>query len=202
MHNKSFFDTLGDVFCFVIFIKYVLPILVIFLLLVAGYQYIYGINIRGQYKDKDNVIFITKFEDTIYENAESVYNSDVFYKIDNHELLDDPINHLYSVEVNYYFKDPDKTVEEYDALVKNEVTNLYNSLKDKKVVADNSFAANRYISKSIGMVFYYPEGDDYDILCSAILKYTEETGFDEETYQKLMGSTIVTEERLDFVLNH
>lgn len=196
MRKKSFFGIMLESYSIAYFVVNILPILIIIILLLVGYQLVYGNHVRKQYKDeeKNNIIFTSKFEDTIYKFAENVYDKETFSKIQ----LDDSSTKIYSTEINYYFSDPNKSIEEYDTLVKNEITKLYTVLKDKTITSDQFLVDN--INVSIGMVFYYPINDDYHALCFTALKYTDETGFDEEIYQNIINSPMVTQEKLDFIL--
>ncbi len=194
MERKSTLDTIADTYLTIV---YVLPIMIIVLALAFGYQAIYMRNVKKQHEDEKNIIFLSDYEDKVYSIAKNIYNKEEFTKIKLHET-DYGGARFYSVEIEYYFSNPNKSVEEYDALIKNEVTNLYNSLKDKKVICDSAFANN--VNKSIGMVFYYPVGDDYHSLVSTALRYTEETGLDEEIYQKIIEAPIITQEDLNSAL--
>ncbi len=193
MKKESFFDMILDSVSTAFFIVYGLPLLIMILLLLLGYQFVYGNYIRYKYKDEKNIIFISKLEDTLYNYANKVYDKEAFVKVQLDEDAD-------ALEIDYYLKDPNKSLEEYNYLVKNEVTKLYNSLKNKTIISDSFLVEGNRIS--INMVFNYPVGDEYHGLCRPVLKYTKETGFDEEIYQKIIDSTIVTQEKLNIVLSY
>ena len=195
MSHKSFWDSLGDTISFIIFIKYVLPILIIFIIGLVAYQGIYGSSMDKKYENMENVIVTSKLVSTVCDYAREVYNKEVFSEVKGDSDNSDPMS-MYSVEVDYVFNNNTKTAEEYDALIKDELTKLYNKLKGKVIEKDQIFAETD--RKSIGLSFYIPNNNGgTSILCSASLIYNKDIGFVEESYQKELSRTIVTSERIE-----
>lgn len=195
MSHKSFWDSLGDTISFIIFIKYVLPILIIFIIGLVAYQGIYGSSMDKKYENMENVIVTSKLVSTVCDYAREVYNKEVFSEVKGDPDNSDPMS-MYSVEVDYVFNDNTKTAEEYDSLIKDELTKLYNKLKGKVIEKDQIFAETD--RKSIGLSFYIPNNNGgTSILCSASLIYNKDIGFVEESYQKELSRTIVTSERIE-----
>lgn len=195
MSHKSFWDSLGDTISFIIFIKYGLPILIIFIIGLVAYQGIYGSSMDKKYENMENVIVTSKLVSTVCDYAREVYNKEVFSEVKGDPDNSDPMR-MYSVEVNYVFNDNTKTAEEYDSLIKDELTKLYNKLKGKVIEKDQIFAETD--RKSIGLSFYIPNNNGgTSILCSASLIYNKDIGFVEESYQKELSRTIVTNERIE-----
>ena len=189
MSHKSFWDSLGDTISFIIFIKYGLPILIIFIIGLVAYQGIYGSSMDKKYENMENVIVTSKWVSTVCDYAREVYNKEVFSEVKGDPNNSDSMS-MYSVEVDYIFNDNTKTAEEYDSLIKDELTKLYNKLKGKVIEKDQIFAETD--RKSIGLSFYIPNNNGgTSILCSAKLLYTSEKGFDEEIYQNELNRTIV-----------
>ena len=189
MSHKSFWDSLGDTISFIIFIKYGLPILIIFIIGLVAYQGIYGSSMDKKYENMENVIVTSKLVSTVCDYAREVYNKEVFSEVKGDPNNSDSMS-MYSVEVDYIFNDNTKTAEEYDSLIKDELTKLYNKLKGKVIEQDQIFAETD--RKSIGLSFYIPNNNGgTSILCSAKLLYTSEKGFDEEIYQNELNRTIV-----------
>ena len=189
MSHKSFWDSLGDTISFIIFIKYGLPILIIFIIGLVAYQGIYGSSMDKKYENMENVIVTSKLVSTVCDYAREVYNKEVFSEVKGDPNNSDSMS-MYSVEVDYIFNDNTKTAEEYDSLIKDELTKLYNKLKGKVIEKDQIFAETD--RKSIGLSFYIPNNNGgTSILCSAKLLYTSEKGFDEEIYQNELNRTIV-----------
>ena len=189
MSHKSFWDSLGDTISFLIFIKYGLPILIVFIIGLVAYQGIYGSSMNKKYENMENVIVTSKLVSTVCDYAREVYNKEVFSEVKGDPNNSDSMS-MYSVEVDYIFNDNTKTAEEYDSLIKDELTKLYNKLKGKVIEKDQIFAETD--RKSIGLSFYIPNNNGgTSILCSAKLLYTSEKGFDEEIYQNELNRTIV-----------
>lgn len=195
MSHKSFWNSLGDTISFIIFIKYGLPILIVFIIGLVAYQGIYGTSMDKKYESMENVIVTSELVGTVCDYAKEVYNRDVFSKVEGDPNNSDPMS-LYSVEVDYVFNDNTKTAEEYDALIKEEITKLYNKLKGKVIEKDQIFAETE--RKSIGLSFYIPNiKGGTSILSSASLIYKKDSGFVEESYQKELNRTIVTSEKIE-----
>ena len=195
MSHKSFWDSLGDTISFLIFIKYGLPILIVFIIGLVAYQGIYGSSMDKKYENMENVIVTSKLVSTVCDYAREVYNKEVFSEVKGDSDNSDPMS-MYSVEVDYVFNDNTKTAEEYDSLIKDELTKLYNKLKGKVIEKDQIFAETD--RKSIGLSFYIPNNNGgTSILCSASLIYNKDIGFVEESYQKELSRTIVTNEKIE-----
>ena len=184
----------GDTISFFVFVKYGLPLLVIFIIGLIAYQGIYSANMDKKYENMDNIIVTSKLVNTVCDYAKEVYNREVFSEVKGNPDNSDPMS-MYSVEVDYIFYDNTKTAEEYDALIKEELTKLYNKLKGKVIEKDQIFAKTD--RKSIGLSFYIPNNNGgTSILCSASLIYKKDIGFVEESYQKELNRTIVTNEKI------
>lgn len=195
MSHKSFWASLGDTISFIIFIKYGLPILIVLIIGLVAYQGIYGTSIDKKYESMENVIVTSELVDTVCDYAREVYNREVFSKVEGDPNNSDPMS-LYSVEVDYVFNDNTKTAEEYDALIKEEITKLYNKLKGKVIEKDQIFAETE--RKSIGLSFYIPNiNGGTSILSSASLIYRKDSGFVEESYKKELNRIIVTSEKIE-----
>lgn len=148
-----------------------------------------------KYENMENVIVTSKLVSTVCDYAREVYNKEVFSEVKGDPDNSDPMR-MYSVEVDYVFYDNTKTAEEYDSLIKDELTKLYNKLKGKVIEKDQIFAETD--RKSIGLSFYIPNNNGgTSILCSASLIYNKDIGFVEESYQKELSRTIVTSERIE-----
>ena len=85
-----------------------------------------------KYENMENVIVTSKLVSTVCDYAREDYNRDAFSEVKGDSSNSDPMS-MYSVEVNYIFNDNTKTAEEYDALIKEELTKLYNKLKGKVI---------------------------------------------------------------------
>lgn len=194
MSQKSFWDSLGDTIGFVLFIKYGLPILVGIIIVLIIIQGVFGLGVSQKYADASDVILTSKFEETICNYAKQIYDQNVFSKVEG-DPQNNETSRMYSVEVNYYFKDNNKTPEEYDRLIKAEISKMFDNLKGKTIQKDQIFADTT--RESIALTFYIPINGENRILRVAILKYYEDKGFDEETYQELINNTLVSNENLE-----
>lgn len=193
--KKSFWDSLGDNISFILFIKYGLPILIVLIVGLVAYQGIYGAKMDKEYANKPNVIVTSKLTSTVCDYAREVYNKDIFSKVVG-DSQNSEMTRLYSVEVDYYFIDGNKSAEEYDILIKDELTKLYNKLKGKVIEKDQIFAETD--RKSVGLSFYIPNNNGgTSILGSASLIYNKDKGFVEESYQNELNRTIVTNENIE-----
>ena len=195
MSNKGFLNTVFDAFGTLLFIHYVIPLIIIILVIMLIYQGIYGFNKRKEYESMDNIIVTSKLESTVYDFVKEVYDINSFSSVEE-ETTD-----FHSVEIKYVFKEPNKDAKYYDELVKNEVSKLYNKLKGNVIASDQIFATDG--EKDIALFFYYPMSkENKSYLCTTTLMYYTDKGFDEETYQNIMNSTIVTTKQLNYAKEH
>lgn len=195
MSNKSFWDSLGDTISFILFMKYGLPLLIVIIIGFVAYQGIYGAKMDKEYANNPNVIVTSKLTSTVCDYAREVYNKDVFSKVVG-DSQNSEMTRLYSVEVDYYFIDGNKDAEEYNMLIKEELTKLYNKLKGKVIEKDQIFAETD--RKSVGLSFYIPNNNGgTSILCSTSLIYNKDIGFVEESYQKELSRTMVTNDKIE-----
>lgn len=195
MSNKSFWDSLGDTISFILFMKYGLPLLIVIIIGLVAYQGIYGTKMDKEYANNPNVIVTSKLTSTVCDYAREVYNKDVFSKVVG-DSQNSEMTRLYSVEVDYYFIDGNKDAEEYNMLIKEELTKLYNKLKGKVIEKDQIFAETD--RKSVGLSFYIPNNNGgTSILCSTSLIYNKDIGFVEESYQKELSRIMVTNDKIE-----
>lgn len=192
--NKSFWDSLGDTISFILFIKYGLPILIVLIVVLVACQGIYGSITEKKYDAMDNVIVSSKVDDTISDIVKSVYNKDNFS-----EVIVDKYSESYSLEIKYTFADPEKTAEEYDSMIKEELTKVFDKLKGYIIKNNQIFGADdNEIKRQIELTFYYPKGDgNKSYLAFTHIWYKAEKGFDEEDYQAELNKTLVTDEKIE-----
>lgn len=184
--GRNIVDEISDGIHIYLFLTYILPVLLLIAAIFFGYQFIYGIGIRSHYKDQSNIIFTSKFNKTLSEKVNEFNDKDIFSKLD----IENNPDYYYNsdIEIRYTFIDQERTIEEYDKLVKNEVTNWYNFLKDKKIVIDNSYEEEAV--RKIRLAFDY-DSSYYSYTDSFIIEATDKTCFKEDEYQNIMNSTLV-----------
>lgn len=180
--GRNIVDEISDGIHIYLFLTYVLPVLLLIAAVFFGYQFFYGIGIRSQYKDQSNIIFTSKFNKTLSEKANEFNDKDVFSELNIEKYPNDMFDS--DINIEYRIIEQERTIEEYDKLVKNEITKWYNFLKDKKIVIDNSYEEEAI--RKIRLVFDYDSYfDDF------MIEATGETCFKEDEYQKIMNSTLV-----------
>ena len=199
MKKDDLLKSVGNTISFIAFVKYGFPLLIVFILILLIAQGGYGSTVEQKYRYNGNVILSSKLLKTVYDYADELYDKSAFSKIEdphcNYEIVS-----TYTVQINYYFSGNDRTAEEYDALVKEELTKLYSKLKGKVIENDQIFGKND--DKSIGLCFFIPNKNGVESYITSIsLLYKKDTGFDEEAYQKEISKEIVTEEKLQKVLD-
>ena len=194
MSHKSFWDSLGDTISFIIFIKYILPILIAIIIGLICFQGIYGSITEKKYEGTYNIIVSSKLDDTISDIVKNVYNKDNFS-----EVIVDKYSEFYSLEIKYTFANSEKTAEEYDLMIKEELTKVFNKLKGYTIKNNQIFGANDdEIKKQIELTFYYPKGDgNKSYLAFTHIWYRAEKGFDEEDYQNELNKILVTDEKIE-----
>lgn len=82
----------------------------------------------------ENTISYYELEDTIYDLAKNNVNANEF-----EVELGDRVSNENDVELNYIIKNNTYSLEEYDRLFKEEITKVYETIKDKKLVWNTIF---------------------------------------------------------------
>lgn len=188
MSKKSFWDELGDAISTVLFIKYVIPAIV----LIFGILFIIGMINKGIVStqvDKEHSIMYTDFKKTIYNIASRNLNTNEF----DLQLSD---SDSYDVELEYIVKNKEYSTEQYDELLRNEITKVYNEIKDKELVNDTLFGHDENL-KYVEIFFSLEYDTGYEVwLGGAQMRYSLEDKW-ESGYADAMQETISTQENLD-----
>ena len=142
----------------------------------------------------ENVIVSSKSDDFIGDIAKKVLNNNNFS-----EIIINKYSDFYSLEIKYTFANSNKTAEEYDSMIKDELTKIFNQIKDYKIKNNQIFGANDdEIKQEIALSFYYPkENGNKSYLASSRIRYTAEKGFDVSVYESELNKTIVTDEKIE-----
>ena len=192
--HGNFLNSIFNTFISLYFITNVLPIIILIIAIIFGIHYIFQTSIYMTMTDEEkaNSIFYTKFENSIQKIAEKTLNSNDFELECN---IGDAYS-LYDIELTYIFKNKDLTAEQYDNLIKEQVTRVYNEIKDKKVVND-TFNRNP-ISTPLRIQFSFMYTCNYakvESLCFLTLKYTDEDMYGNQ-YDEFMNKINISEETL------
>lgn len=170
------------------------PIIIILLIIIVALVQFSNSTVNSvKYKKDKNAILATKLEDVSYKYAKEVYNKDEFSKVELKHNID------YEAEIEYTFKNNNKTSSEYDRLAKEELSKLYNKLKDKKLIDDYVFTDIG--TRDIKLKFNYPTDYAFNYLGSTEIEYNEKEGFNETKYKEEMNKEIITEKNLQDVIN-
>ncbi len=170
------------------------PIIIILLIIIIALVQFSNSTVNSvKYKKDKNAILATKLEDVSYKYAKEVYNKDEFSKVELKHNID------YETEIEYTFKNNNKTSSEYDRLAKEELSKLYNKLKDKKIIDDYVFTDIG--TRDIKLKFNYPTDYAFNYLGSTEIEYNEKEGFNETKYNEEMNKEIITENNLQDVIN-
>lgn len=170
------------------------PIIIILLIIIVALVQFSNSTVNSvKYKKDKNAILATKLEDVSYKYAKEVYNKDEFSKVELKHNID------YETEIEYTFKNNNKTSSEYDRLAKEELSKLYNKLKDKKLIDDYVFTDIG--TRDIKLKFNYPTDYVFNYLGSTEIEYNEKEGFNETKYKEEMNKEIITEKNLQDIIN-
>ena len=190
----NLFNSIFNAFISIFFITHILPIIIIIIAILFGIHYILQTSIYMSMTDeeKTNSIFYTKFEKSIQEIAEKTINSDDFE-------LECKIGDAYSsydIELLYIVKNKDLTNEQYNNLIKEQLTKVYDEIKDKKVINDTF---NRHpISTPLRIQFSFMYNCNYakvESLFYFTFSYTDENMYGNQ-YEEAMNKINVSEEKL------
>ena len=189
MSKNSFWDSLGNTIETVLFIKYGLPTLVTIIMILFGVAMFNKTLVAGKV-DKNLTILHTDLEKVIYEIAMQELNTNEF----SLELEDS--GSLALVNLQYTVKNKNYSAEQYNQLIKEEVTKVYNRIKDKELVNDTLFGEDDIVDGD-NIYFWVDYYNDYSVyLGAAELRYSMENKW-EESYTKTMSEQVITQEDLD-----
>ena len=196
MRKTSFWNTLGNTVETVLIIKYVIPFLVVLFAILFGIAIINKEHVSSKV-DKEHSILYTDLRKSIYTIASNSLNNSEFEL----ELEDLEISGMCEVELDYYIKNKEYSAEQYDNLLKQEITKVYNQIKEKSLVNDTLFGKDDILEKvDIYFNLLYDKNKLNQWIGGGGLKYSFENRWDS-SYQKVMESTITTQEKLNEVKN-
>lgn len=187
MSKNSFWNSLGSIIETALFLKG-LPVIIVIIAILFGFAIINKTNISLQV-DKDTTILHTDLESTIYQIAQNVLNTNEF----SLALYD---SDFYDVSLEYIIKNKSYSIEQYDKLIKEEITKIYAQIKDKKIVNDTLFGEDTIVDgDTINISIHYDDGV-FSYIGFSELRYDIENKWDE-SYIKAMNNTIVTQKLWD-----
>lgn len=194
MSNNSFWNSLGDTIETVLFIKYGLSTLITIIMILFGIAILNKSWVAGKV-DKDSTILHTDLESIIYEIAVQELNNNEF------SLKLEDIDSMANVNLEYTIKNQNYSAEQYNQLIKEEITKVYNRIKDKELVNDTLFGEDNIVDGD-NIYFWVHYSNEYGTYLGATeLEYSMENKWDE-SYTKAMSEIIITQEKLDEVKNH
>jgi uncharacterized membrane protein len=184
MSNKGIIDTIFDIYVF----KKVFPWIIVIAIIIMVSAFIKVDNIQEQY-DSSTTIFNTEFNSQIEEIATKNLNSDeLTLNVDTLGSSD--------IELEYTMVNKNLSIEQYDQIIKDEITKVYNEIKGKKMINDGVFASEREMKKKT-INFYFTLNGSYSTkISSKVLEYNIDNGWDE-SYQELMNESCVGQEDFD-----
>lgn len=192
MGNRDNLKATGEVISTIIFIKGVIaliPIIAILLVIALINKGIVSSSI-----DKNTSILYTDLSGEVCNIA---FNNVNINELNVQEYQSSSGVAHYTVDLEYDFKNNNYTAEQYDALIKEEITKIYNKIKDKKIVDDTLFGDKENVTASIH--FYISLDGNYSTrLNSCELRYSTDDGW-EKSYQEIMESVLISQERLDSI---
>ena len=100
------------------------------------------------------------------------------------------------VEIDYIIKNYEHTLSEYEELFKNEITKVYEKIKDKKIVYNTVFGKGDCYNVDICFSFNYQLSENNIVyLGSLIMKYGDDNW--KESFENCMTEFVLTQEELD-----
>lgn len=187
MSKNSFWDSLGSTIETILFLKG-LPVIITIIAILFGVAMINKTSISNKV-DKEKTILHTDLETTIYQIAQNVLNTDEFSLV-----LED--SDFYDVNLEYTIKNKSYSIEEYDRLIKEEITKIYNQIKDKEIVNDTLFGEDTIVNgDSINFTINYDD-TTFSYIGISVLRYSIDNKW-EKTYLEAMNETIVTQDLWD-----
>lgn len=189
MSNKGVFNTIYNAFATIFFIKYILPVLIMLIIIIVCITKFNSNKIAKQY-EPNSVIMKSNLGREIVEIANETYDrNEVSLEIKRFEDI------VYDVELNYTMINKDYTIEQYNNIIKNEITKFYEKVRYKNVVEDRLFAdKDEIINEKIHFHFTL-DGSYNTYLFSDTLQYDSINKW-EKSYNSLITKQYISEETL------
>ncbi|MBO5005424.1 MAG: hypothetical protein J6D03_09385 [Clostridia bacterium] len=188
MSKNSFWNSLGDTIETVLFLRYGLPFLIVVITCLFGVAMINKWNVARQV-DPNKTILYTEFEKKISEIAKSNVNTNEF----DMEISD---TDFHDIELEYTIKNKEYTADQYNNLLKDEITKVYNEIKDKELINDTLFGEDSGLNNvDIYFSLQYDEGYS-NFLGGITLKYSIEDKW-ETGYVQAMNDIAAEQEDLN-----
>ncbi len=181
--GKSFF---ASVLMFLAYFKF-LPIVIIPIIAFYSCQIIHSNQIKQEENNNPSIIASSDVTIRVFGIVRDVYNKDAVSRIyaDKEEY-----------RILYVFRDGQKSAAEYESMVKDEITSLYNALKDKTF--KDSTIWNNKANGYLKLFFYVPDKNGTSSsLCSVSVEYKYDGTVTEENYKELMSKGYVTSKTLE-----
>ena len=191
--RNSILDDIINTYLSIYFIKNILPFIILIVALIFGIHYIFQRSISATMtsEEKANSIFYTKFAKEIQQIAERTVNSNDF----EIECRIGDTYSLYDINLIYTVRNKDLSSEEYEKIIKQQITMIYNVIKDKKVVND-TFNRSTKIKTRIQFSFMYDHSSNVHALCFVDLDYNEDNMYGNQ-YEEIMKKSLVKEDELN-----
>ncbi len=189
MSNKGVFNTIYNAFATIFFIKYILPIFIILIIVLVCITKFNSNKIAKQY-DPNSVIMKSNLGREIVEIANETYDRNaVTLEIKRFEDI------IYDVELNYTMINKDYTIEQYNNIIKSEITKFYEKVRYKNVIEDRLFADKDEIVNEKIRFYFTLDGSYSTYLFSDTLQYDNVNKW-EKSYNSLITKQYITEETL------
>ncbi len=189
MSNKGVFNTIYNAFATIFFIKYILPIFIILIIVLVCITKFNSNKIAKQY-DPNSVIMKSNLGREIVEIANETYDRNaVTLEIKRFEDI------IYDVELNYTMINKDYTIEQYNNIIKSEITKFYEKVRYKNVIEDRLFADKDEIVNEKIHFYFTLDGSYSTYLFSDTLQYDNVNKW-EKSYNSLITKQYITEETL------
>ena len=196
MSKKSFWNEIGDFIRILLFIKYVLPLLIIIIVGIFIYNNIYVSKIEKEYANNDKIIVSSKLNDTVYSYALDLYDRKVFSEINKGDT------HLTGIKgkVEYIFSENSMDVGWLNTTIKSECSKMFYKLQNKTIKNNQPFSNKQQIW--IDLVFFMKNESGEKIeICDCRINYIEDKGFSEDDYSRIMNANLINEKELIERLN-
>lgn len=179
--NNDFLDTFFNL----ILLKYAFPWIVIIVLIFIG-----AFNFN-QWKatlgyDKDEILLYLNLKSDIYNIAQKRLNEKEFIL----ESYEESATDYDYVNLKYIPINKSYTAEQYDYLLKAEITKIYNDIKDKILINNTLNDDENFLENKIIRIYF----DSYSF--SVDLVYSLENKW-EKSYLEILEQPIITQEALN-----
>lgn len=191
MSHKFFLYSILDAFAALFFFKYILPIIIIIFIILFGITKVNSNKIAQQH-EPDSIIIKSNIGKDVVEYLEGAYDK-------NEVVLEKTVyitDGFCDVELEYSMLNKNYTIEQYNNVINDTITRVYERLKNKEVIEDRILLNKDDVVKESIKLYFSIDGSFETYLTTEYLQYDSNNKW-EKSYKLLMNEQHIQESNFE-----